>query len=223
VVQWSSTYDDWSTKRINKLVSILGYQWFAGKRILDVGCGHGNNGKSFVKLGASCKFTDGREQHVNALKEEGATVEFMDQDKPWTIVDEHFDLIIHWGVLYHLDNWKQDLACATAISSLISLESVVANSDDSDRDEKIQEIGSSLNDHALNQVATTMSATNVEQHLTSLGWSHIRYDHSDLNSSPHHYDWTVTNAGNVHGQRRFWLCGKGLDWAQQFREGHDNK
>ena len=30
-----------------------------------------------------------------------------------------FDLIIHWGVLYHLENWEQDLSAFVKTSELL--------------------------------------------------------------------------------------------------------
>jgi hypothetical protein len=33
-------YVNWRNTRITKLVSILGKEWFMGKTVLEVGCGH---------------------------------------------------------------------------------------------------------------------------------------------------------------------------------------
>jgi 2-polyprenyl-3-methyl-5-hydroxy-6-metoxy-1,4-benzoquinol methylase len=87
---------EWNTKRLNKLVSLLGPRWFAGKKILEVGAGHGSTGKSLLWLGAHVVFTDARSVHVNHLKSCGLDAHIMDQDSEWTIQGP-FDLIIHWG------------------------------------------------------------------------------------------------------------------------------
>ena len=96
----------WNLTRLNKLGHILTPDWFNGKSIIEVAAGHGVNGRALITMGAEVTFTDGRPYHVNFLKTLGLNAHVMDQDQPWTI-HRQFDLIVHWGVLYHLKNWRR--------------------------------------------------------------------------------------------------------------------
>ena len=193
-----------SVKRQEKLKSILGEEWFKGKTVLDVGAGHGANGLAAASWGANVTYTEGRPGNIEALRVAGFTVHQQDHDEPWTL-HGHFDLIIHWGLLYHLKNWEQDLACALERSSLISLETEICDSSDPYYANPHQE-----QDHftqALNRIGTTPSAANVERVLTSLGATYTRYDDADLDGAHYHrFSWKEEGKGAFSdGQRRFWI------------------
>ena len=119
-------YIKWRETRINKLVSILGKDWFKGKTVLECACGLGHIGEEIMKLGAVVTFAEGREIFVRETKKRlpNAEVILLDQDTDWNL-NRKFDLIIHWGLLYHLDNWKQDLANTVKHADIICFETVV--------------------------------------------------------------------------------------------------
>ena len=201
-------YDEWTTNRVNKLIQIFGTQWFDGKNILELGSGSGHVGSKLIKLGANLCFTDGRPQHIEKIKSLYPDNEcyVIDQDRPYNL-EKTFDLVIHWGVLYHLNDWKQDLLSAFKHSSIICLETEVCDSND---DIEIQ-ISESLDhyDHAINLIGTRPSAPSIENFITSNNRKFIRYDESDLNSSNFHiYDWkqgSVCPGEWKAGMRRFWV------------------
>ena len=39
--------------------------------------------------------------------------------------NERFDLIVHWGLLYHLYNWKEDLKECLKLADYICLETII--------------------------------------------------------------------------------------------------
>ena len=132
---------------------------------------------------------------------------------PGSIEKATFDLIIHWGVLYHLEYWQQDLECALQHTDLMCLESEIADSIDDTYDTKVSE---SWPDGAIPGSASGTgaygsrpSAAHVEKVLRELGCTFVRYDDADLNFRYHKYDWEVQNTGTAPpGQRRFWLVRK---------------
>src|SRR5690242_4140 len=53
------SYHDWRTKRIDKLLELYGADYFVGRNILELGCGHAEIGAFFADLGADVLAVDG--------------------------------------------------------------------------------------------------------------------------------------------------------------------
>jgi SAM-dependent methyltransferase len=201
-------YVDWRKTRIEKIKKLYPSEFFKDKTILELGCGLGHIGNEFQQLGAIVTFADGRKKHVLSLREKFPEAEILhlDQDFLWNL-NKKFDIIIHWGVLYHLDNWQQDLLCALTHSNLIFLETEVCDSDDSNFEIKVLEHGGW--DQSRNGTGSRPSAAMIENQLFLLGASFNRYDDSSINSDFHIYDWEVKNTNEwKHGLRRFWIVTK---------------
>lgn len=196
-------FEPWRQARIAKLVSILGERWFSYKSILELGCGFGHVGKALQKYGARVTFAEGRPEYIPYIREgnEDADIYLLDNDKEWHI-GGRFDLVLHWGLLYHLSNWKRDLSNCLKHSSLISLETEVV---DSDQDIEI-EVHETNYDGALNNIGIRPSVANIEHYIGGLGCRMKRYDDSDLNAAYMVYDWP---AGSFPGQ---WNLGHGRFW-----------
>jgi SAM-dependent methyltransferase len=218
--EFGNHYEEWRQKRIQKILNIFGKDYFKQKLILEVGCGYGDIGKYFrEKEGANVIFTEGRQEHLPIIADNnpGAQIIHLNHENAWKVEfhdfpDKRFDAIIHFGLLYHLDNWKQDLECALEHSDLIILESEVADSN-----EKIEHklIDSNGYDQAISDSrrSTRPSAPYIESVFLENGFSFIRYDDSDLNSFFHTYDWAVTESDKTkswdqRGYRRFWVAKK---------------
>ena len=204
---FSGHYDQWRNARYNKIVALLGADFFRGQSLLELGCGFGDFGMMFVNLGADVTFADGREDHLLVFRTShgGHDSLVIDQDTKWDL-DRQFNYVLHSGVLYHLQNWQQDLTQAIKhTKTLMILETEVANSNDDSYEYKNKETGY---DQALNGVGIRPSAAYIEKHLRSLGATFQRYDDADLNTQYHRYDWVVDEqekpfAGSYC--RRFWL------------------
>lgn len=205
-MMFSGHYIDWRRVRIKKIIKIFGKGYFKNKTLLELGCGFGHIGLFFQAMGAKVLFSDGRGSHLAVVRQSSAmTTARIDQDEPWSL-NKQFDIIFHMGVLYHLENWQQDLECALNHSNLIVLESEVANRSHSEF--SLTRIESNAYDQALHGFACRVSASNIEKELTNLGASFIRYDDKDLNSGNHTYDWKINNEGPAWEHaifRRFWI------------------
>jgi cyclopropane fatty-acyl-phospholipid synthase-like methyltransferase len=205
-------YNDWRLKRARKLESILGREFFPGKTVLEVGAGHGRIGKYFRETyGSTVEFTEGRIELIDTIRRlnEGASAYLVDHDSPqgWQL-NNRYDLIIHWGLLYHLVNWNVDLESTVRhlkSGGILTLESEVVDSD-SDITVPVRE-DTTLDDQSLHGPAVRNSATIIEKKLLELGLRFQRYDDADLNSDIHQYDWQVSNTGRYGSyNRRFWVC-----------------
>ena len=205
-------YEEWKNKRVKKIESIFGRDWFCGKSILELGAAHGDVGLHFLKLGAEVIFTDIREEYLQSIKNKVKDLHYtaytlrIDQNERYDL-GHKFDLVIHMAVLYCLENWRQDLECAMKHTDCMIL------------------------DTAFNKGGTAFTQEDVEGHLKDLGCKFIRLDTSDLNTDwswltngqmiKHKYDWThesleyqKPNSNFLNSQlppkhdvwlRRFWI------------------
>ena len=206
-------YRTWRPTRIRKIENLFPPETFKNKTILEVGCGYGDIGKYFIeKYNSIVTFTEGREEHISYIKENNpdSIVILQNHDTNWNL-NKKFDVLIHFGLLYHLNNWQNDLICSMNHSDLILLESEIADSNDVDGHFVVSEgIGY---DQSLTTIAVRPSASNVERVIRENGFEFIRYDDSDLNDGYHVYDWKVTGAADATGKgrgegiatRRFWV------------------
>lgn len=198
----------WNQSRLTFVLNYFGADWFEGKSVLEVAAGHGQIGDALANLGSRVISTDARAVHVDAIKERGRIAYIMNQEEPWTI-DGYFDLIIHWGVLYHLDHWKEDLREALLRTKMLCLETEIFPSDDPTFEHKRDE-PSTQYDQSFSGKGTQPSAEHVEAWLVENGASYMRYDLPELNAGPMQYDWDLKQymEKGVPGQtvpRRFWM------------------
>ena len=188
--------------RYKKLLKIFGDDWFEGKNILEVGAGHGTIGIKLKEKNANVVFTDGYEKHVEVLKAKGHEAYVMDQDDFWTI-DRKFDMVIHFSVLYHLREWKQDLLCAMATAPIVVLETEVNNEEEdlilTDRDNW---------DQAINGIGIRPSWKNIESHIMEHEGIFVRYDDPDISVGGRNFTWDSedeNNKGYHENRRRFYV------------------
>ena len=187
-------YDEWKNKRVNKIENIFGRDWFCGKSILELGAAHGDIGLHFLKLGADVLFADIRIEHLRTINQKlfelnhNTKTIVLNQNKRYDL-ERKFDLILNTGVLYHLENWKQDLECAIEHTNTMILETTVGTTDDPPDTISIEFI----NEYAgVSDRTPRFNQEDVEKHLTDLGCKFFRFDTSDLNT-----DWSWdTDMGN---------------------------
>ena len=206
-------YEEWRLKRIRAIVEHYGAEWFRGKKLLELRCGYGDIGAAFWTLGADVVFVEGRREHVKLIRERFPMIAShkiiaADMNRGLNLVRNfgRFDLIVHLGLLYHLDHWQRSIAECGTLAPLMVLETEVADSDDPTFELKVKEEGY---DQALGGTGTRPSADFVERTLENSGWNHERLRDSRCNAAIHRYDWTVKNTGTwEHGLRRFWWCSR---------------
>lgn len=205
------TYLDWRARRIEKLLEIYGTEYFKGRRVLELGCGHGDIGAFFADLGAEVLCVDGRVRNINYAKLRHRAVPRlsfvqMDLEQDFAALGR-FDLLINFGLIYHLREVDAHLACCFGMADEIVLETVVCDSLDPHRilfrDERVE-----VDEEALNGVGSRPSPFYVERLAREAGLEVERHFSADLNSGNFFlYDWKHRDDGAPNddfGNRRFW-------------------
>ena len=194
-------YEEWANNRYEKIIKILGKKWFKGKKVAELACAHGDIGKKLMQCGADVHFSDINQvflykigEEIYSLYNREANLFSLDQNKPYTL--DNFDLVLHFGVLYHLENWKQDLECALQSTNLMFLETVVLPLN-SNYDEFNHTVNDAIVEYDHNNIYGTQTGTipvltqkRVEQHLDKLGCKYICVKDQDLDT-----EWCTTHAG----------------------------
>jgi len=175
-------YNEWRVKRVNKLVSLLGVDWFKGKKVLELGCAFGNIGFYLESLGAQVTFSDGRQESLDVVKfkDPNARTILLDQDTNWNL-NETFDLIVHFGISYNLNNWQQDLINTIKHAKYIAYETAV-NKFSNDIEFKIKDPKyGETRQGPLNSLGSLPSVSLIETLFNNNNVQYTRYDNNDLN------------------------------------------
>jgi SAM-dependent methyltransferase len=206
---FQASYDAWRATRINKLLDLYGLEWFAGKRVIELGCGHADIGAFLAEIGASVLCIDGRQENLTFAKLKHRKVAGLDYlladlDGAFPALDR-CDLLIHFGLLYHLSDVDAHLAQCWGLADEIVLESVVCDSLDP---EKIVYLGrdKAVNSRGLHGQQNRPSPFYVERLAEAAGYAVERCFSSELNSGQFVYDWPHRNDGDLGGfaKRRMW-------------------
>ena len=205
------SYEEWTIKRITKILELYGIDFFKDKNILELGGGHGDIGAFFAELGAKVLCLDGRIQNVNFSnlkhrKIKNLKCQLFNLENNFSQFGR-FDLIFNFGLLYHLKNVDEHLNCCFKMSDDILFETVVCDSSDPykiffcDENKKIDE-------ESLEGIGSRPSPFYVERIAAENNFEVIRYFTEDLNSGTQFcYDWKHKNderLGESWKLRRFW-------------------
>ena len=137
--------------------------------------------------------------HIKTLLIDGDTDNILDK----------YDVIVHWGLLYHLNEIEIHLQKIAQKCNVLFLETEVADSDDNTFYIQTNEIGY---DQAFNGTGIRPSPSYVEKVLEKNGFQFKLVNDSIINSDFHNYDWPVNNTKTWrHGLRRFWICWKNVE------------
>jgi SAM-dependent methyltransferase len=203
-------YHQWQSKRIIAMLDRYGHQFFNGKTILELGAGYGDIGGFFSMLGANVTCLEGREINTDQIKVRYPAVKAMEFDlnKPLPESLSSVDLIIHFGLLYHLNNPEASLRNTCRACKYMALETECSDSSDPMFSREVRE-KKYHKDHAIDGIGCSPSPAFVERILKEEGMRFERIDDASCNANDHFYDWPLENTGATRkGQRRFWFVEK---------------
>jgi SAM-dependent methyltransferase len=211
------SYDGWRVKRCNKMLEIYGIDYFKNKKILELGAGHGDIGAFFAELGAQVLCLDGRIQNVNFgrlkhRKIEQIKFEQFNLESDFSLFGR-FDLIIDFGLIYHLKNVEAHLKCCFATADDIIMETVVCDSTDPHKIFFLTE-RKEIDEESLEGTGSRPSPFYIERIAKENNFDFTRYFTPDLNYTyQFSYDWEHRNDNRISENfilRRFWRLQKSI-------------
>jgi SAM-dependent methyltransferase len=207
--------------RLMNLFAYVDLDKWKDMQVLEVGAGFGHIGGIFTQLGFDVTSTDGRPEHVAHMQKRGRKAFVLDLDA--TGVDEagEFDLILAFGVLYHLAEPERFLHSCGKKAKILVLETSVSDSFESiikPIPEKAQ--GWRGQDQALSSLGCRPSPAWIETTCRAAGFSKIRDVSSAIgNWELGRFDWERrgTNESRRDGVnlRKMWVCEKDSKNGQQ--------
>jgi hypothetical protein len=199
-------YDEWNKKRFQFIMSLLKCNSIENLKVLELSAGHANIGKFFFFLGADVTCTDGRPEHLEWIQNQFPSIETrtIDLEKPYPELSK-FDVVLHFGVLYHLSDPIKHLKEFLVKQEFdhLFLETEVSNYPDASFVLRIAESGY---DQGISKVGGRPTSRAIEKVLTESGLAWERHDTAELNSIPHDYSWQEKNTPETYriGLRRFY-------------------
>lgn len=202
-------YTSWRNTRMNGLKRYISPEYFKYKTLLEVGCGHADIGNMFHGLGADVTSSDGRKEYLDIVNQKYPHIKTLLIDGDNDTIKEKYDIILHWGLLYHLKEIETHLENVSQKCDLLLLETEVSDSDDKEFYISTNEKGY---DQAFNNKGIRPSPSYIERVLEKNGFQFKMIKDRVLNSGPHRYDWDISNSKTWrHGLRRFWICWKNIE------------
>jgi SAM-dependent methyltransferase len=186
----------WKIRRIDKILEVYGIDFFKNKNVLELGCGHGDIGAFFAELGANVLCLDGRAQSVTLANLKHRKVNNFkclqfNLENDFTEFGK-FDLIINFGLLYHLKNVTDHLNYCFKMSDDIMLETAVCDSTDPYKIVFYDE-NKDIDTNALEGIGSRFSPFFIERIAQENNFEGIRYFSADLNCEGFLYDWEQKN------------------------------
>lgn len=202
-------YNAWIQSRLAGVKKYIPESVFHSKTLLELGSGHGHIGNAFHTLGAIVTSSDARKEYTENIHKTYPHLQTIVIDGDRDNIPEKYDIIVHWGLLYHLREIENHLQDVCNNCDLLLLESEVF---DSDNDEYYIHVDESGFDQAFNSKGIRPSQAYVERILGENGFSFRCIKDPILNSDFHTYDWKGGMYGlSGMGMRRFWICWKNID------------
>ncbi len=196
-------YTIWRERRISCIIDFYGEEWFKDKKILEVGCGHAHVSAAFHRLGAKVTCSDGRPEHGQIIANKFPHLPFVLHDcdsKDWPFEDR-YDLIIHMGLLYHLQDPEHSIKQICKHCNNLVIETTVMDHYDENKIVFRNEQGF---DQGIHNIGSFFSEYFVERCLNESAFYYLMVRGDRCN----HFIWTYHDkaTGNNKFFRRMWFC-----------------
>ena len=194
---------------MNGIKKYISLEYLKSKTLLELGCGYADIGNMFHELGAIVTSSDARKEHLDIVQQKYPHIKTLLIDSDNDNITQKYDIILHWGLLYHLSEIEKHLEMVSEKCDVLFLETEVCDSDDKKFYISIDENGY---DQAFNNKGIRPSPYYVEDILEKNGFKFKMIKDPILNSDIHCYDWDINNSKTSKaGLRRFWICWKNIN------------
>ncbi len=180
--------------RLRNLFAHVDPKTLAGKRVFEAGCGTGAMGEEFAKLGCRVVSVDASEQFIATLRKRfpGREAHVMDLERQDPSQLGAFDIVLCFGILYHLSRPTAFLAACARMAPEIYLETMVCDSEEA----VYQVVPEEGPDQAISGFGCRPSLPWI-----SMVMGHYGFDVRDISSgaanwgggAPSVFDWTPLN------------------------------
>ncbi len=210
-------YTSWWKNRFDTLEKILVPNFFRDKTVLDIGSGYGNFAQMIHELGAKVTCSEGRDDHISVISKKYPHLEVRNDDYeiPFPHDFPKYDVILHFGVAYHIQNIENHLLSLADKCDYLFLDCEVIDSNDIHACCIEEETGY---DQSLHGKGNYHTEAYYEQFLTSMGFSFVKICDRSLDTTMHKYTWIGQNTGNhmkLFSYRRLWICSQSQDKLQK--------
>jgi hypothetical protein len=210
-------YIEWRQARMNAINKYIPSGFFKKKNLLELGGGLCHNGYEFHKLGSLVTSTEVREEYVMEATKMFPELTIKQFDCEKSNINTKYDIILHWGVLYHIKEIETHIQNVCKNCDILLLETCCIDSDDDNVNIIVPEKGP---DQAYHNYGNRTSPNYVEKIITKNGFKCRMIKDELLNTSEfrtkHYYTWDINNTlKDKHPHkgtfRRFWIC-----WNENF-------
>jgi SAM-dependent methyltransferase len=203
--EFGRRYGEWNARRLTVMRFLLGD--LEGLEILELGCGYGLLGRALEEDGARVTYVEGRVEHVTVLREavRHDRVIRANLDVPLEYqFARAFDVVLHLGLLYHLEDPMRSIAEACNLGRVLLLESEVLPYGVVDESIEREACGF---DQSLSGKEVIVSASAVERCLADQGFVFMRLENPLLETG---IDTYAVSAGwlsvDVQVARAMWIA-----------------
>jgi predicted TPR repeat methyltransferase len=198
-------YIEWRKSRLSGLDKYLKLHFLENKKLLELGCGTADIGYMLSHTGAIVTGCDARKEHLDIANSRYPYIKTFIYDGDKEAIQDKYEIILHWGLLYHLDstNLVSHLQNVMNCCDYLFLETEVCDFDGNE----ILVTEEEGFDQAYNKNGSRPTEKYVEKIIKDNGFDYKLIKDKILNSSFHTYDWEITNTKTWrHGLRRYWIC-----------------
>ena len=204
-------YRESELSRLANMFAHLDVQSMAGARILEVGAGLGRLGDAFRTLGFDVTSSDARQEYVDRMRGRGCRAVLLDLDRDDLRSAGEFDVILAFGVLYHLSEPERFLHNCAATAKTLLLESCVSDNADAVCPFIDERTGWMGQDQAANRRGCRPSPSWVETTCRDAGYAQV----NDVSTAIANwrfgiFDWDIQGTGQwargAANLRKMWIC-----------------
>jgi hypothetical protein len=183
-------YNNWRISRMNGIKKYISPDYFKFKTLLELGCGYADIGNMFYELGATVTSSDVRNEHLEIVNNKYPHIKTLHIDGDNDNINNKYDIIVHWGLLYHLNEIEIHLQKVSEKCDILLLETEVSDTDDKQFCISTNESGY---DQAFHNKGVRPSPCYIENILEKNGFQFKLIKDPILNSDFHCYDWDISN------------------------------